>query len=137
MSLEANKALVRRFIDEIFVRGRPEAVDELLADDFVSHTWRSTGDGKGDLKRAMERLSTVLADSRFTVEDLIAEGDRVAVRVTAQATQVGEFMGLAPSGKAYSIGEIHIFRIRDGKVVEHWHQYDQLGMLRQLGAMPG
>ena len=137
MSLEANKALVRRFIDEIFVRGRPEAVDELLADDFVSHTWRSTGDGKGDLKRAMERLSTVLADSRFTVEDLIAEGDRVAVRVTAQATQVGEFMGLAPSGKSYSIGEIHIFRIRDGKVVEHWHQYDQLGMLRQLGAMPG
>ena len=137
MSLEANKALVRRFIAEIFVRGRPEAVDELLADDFVSHTWRSTGDGRGDLKRAMERLSTVLADSRFTVEDLIAEGDRVAVRVTAQATQVGEFMGLAPSGRSYSIGEIHIFRIRDGQVVEHWHQYDQLGMLRQLGAMPG
>jgi steroid delta-isomerase-like uncharacterized protein len=137
MSLEANKALVRRFIDEIFVRGRPEAVDELLADDFISHTWRSTGDGKGDLKRAMERLSTVLADSRFTVEDLIAEGDRVAVRVTAQATQVGEFMGVEPSGKSYSIGEVHIFRIRDGQVVEHWHQYDQLGMLQQLGAMPG
>jgi steroid delta-isomerase-like uncharacterized protein len=137
MSLEANKALVRRFIDEIFVRARPEAVDELLSDDFVSHTWRSTGDGKGDLRRAMERLSEVLADVQFTVEDVLAEGDRVAVRVTAQATQVGEFMGLAPSGRSYSIGEIHIFRIRDGKVVEHWHQYDQLGMLRQLGVMPG
>jgi steroid delta-isomerase-like uncharacterized protein len=136
MTLDGNKALVRRFIDEIFVQGRPEAVDELLADDFASHTWRSTGDGKGDLKRAIERLSMVLAGADFTVEDMIAEGDRVAVRVTARATQVGELMGVAPSGKGYSIGEIHIFRIRDGKVVEHWHQYDQVGMMRQLGVFP-
>ncbi len=137
MTLEKNKALVRRFIDEIFVQGRPEAVDELLADDFVSHTWQSTGDGKGDLKRAIDRLANVLADGHFTIDDVIAEGDRVAVRVTARATQVGEFMGLPPSGKTYSIGEIHIFRIRDGKMIEHWHYYDQLGMMRQLGMMPG
>jgi steroid delta-isomerase-like uncharacterized protein len=137
MTVDENKALVRRFIDEIFVQGRVDAVDELLADDFVSHTWRSTRDGRGDLRRAMERLSTVLADARFTVEDLIGEDDRVAVRVTAEATQVGELMGLPPTGKTYRIGEIHIFRIRDGRVVEHWHQYDQLGMMRQLGAMPG
>ena len=137
MTIDANKALVRRFIDEIFVRGRPEAVDVLLADDFVSHTWRSTGDGKGDLKRAIDRLSTVLADVSFTVEDVIAEGDRVAVRVTAQATQVGQFMGVPPSGKSYSIGEIHVFRVRDGKLTEHWHQYDQLGRMRQRGALPG
>jgi steroid delta-isomerase-like uncharacterized protein len=137
MALDENKALVRRFVAEIFVQGRKEAVDELLADDFVSHTWRSTGDGKGDLRRAIDRLSTVLADARFTVEDLVAEGDRVAVRLTAEATQVGEFLGVPPSGRRYSIGEIHVFRIRDGKVAEHWHQYDQLGMMRQLGAMPG
>jgi predicted ester cyclase len=68
---------------------------------------------------------------------MIAEDDRVAVRVTAEATQVGEFMGVAPSGTSYTIGEIHIFRIRDGKVTEHWHQYDQLGMMRQLGAPQG
>jgi steroid delta-isomerase-like uncharacterized protein len=137
VTLDENKALVRRFIDQIFVQGRPEAVDELLADHFVPHTWPSTGDGKGDLKRAIERVSMGLADSRFTIEDMIAEGDRVAVRVTARATQVGEFMGLPPSGKTYTIGEIHIFRIQDGKVTEHWHQFDQLGLLRQLGAMPG
>ena len=136
MAIDENKALARRFIDGIFVQGRPEAVDELLADDFVSHTWRSTGDGKGDLKRAIERLSGVLADVRFIVEDMVAEEDRVAVRVTAQATQVGSFMGVPPSGKSYSIGEIHIFRIRDGKVAEHWHQYDQAGMMRQLGLAP-
>ena len=137
MTIDTNKVLVRRFIDQIFVQGRPEAVDELLADDFVSHTWRSTGDGKGDLKRAIDRMSTVFVDVSFTVEDLIAEGDRVAVRVTAQATQIGPFMGVSPSGKSYSIGEIHIFRIRDGKVVEHWHQFDQMTMMKQLGAMPG
>ena len=137
MTLDSNKALVRRFVEEVFEQGRREAVDELLSDDFVSHTWRSTGDGKADLKLAMERLSTVLANPRFIIEDMIAEDDRVAVRLTAGATQVGEFMGIQPSGKAYSIGEIHIFRVRDGRVAEHWHQYDQLAMMRQLGAMPG
>ena len=137
MTLESNKALVRRFVEEIFENGRREAVDELLSDDFVSHTWHSTGDGKADLKAAMERLSTVLANPHFAIEEMIAEDDRVAVRLTAGATQVGAFMGLAPSGKSYTIGEIHIFRIRDGKVAEHWHQYDQLAMMRQLGALPG
>ena len=133
MTTDDNKALVRRFIDEIFVEGRLDAVDELVADDFVAHTWRSTGDGKGDLKRAIERVGRGLADARFVVEDVIAEDDRVAVRVTASATQVGEFMGLPPSGRTYTIGEIHIFRIRDGKVTEHWHQFDQIGLMRQLG----
>jgi steroid delta-isomerase-like uncharacterized protein len=136
MTLDENKAVVRRFIDEIFVKGRTEMVDELVADDFVPHTWPSTGDGRADLKRAIERVAKGLADARFVVEDLIAEGDRVAVRLTAEATQVGTFMGLPPSGKTYRIGEIHIFRIRAGQVTEHWHQFDQLAMLRQLGVAP-
>lgn len=134
--LDANKALARRFVDEIFVRGRKESVDELLADDFTPHTWPSTGDGKADLRNTIDRLSTVLDDVSFTIEDVIAEGDLVVVRVTASATQVGEFMGMPPSGKRYTIGEIHIFRIRDGLVTEHWHHFDQMGMMRQLGAMP-
>ena len=137
MSLDDNKALVRRFIDEIFVQGRSEAVDELLADDFVGHTWPSTGHPKDDLKAAIGRTSKALASPRFTIDDMIAEGDRVAVRLTAQATQVGEFMRMPPSGKTYSIGEIHIFRVNAGKVTEHWHQFDQMGMMTQLGAMPG
>ena len=136
MSLDDNKALVRRFIDEIFVQGRTEAVDELLADDFVAHTWPSTGDPKADLKGAIARTSKALANPRFTVDDMIAEGDRVAVRLTAQATHVGEFMRMPPSGKTYSISEIHIFRVRGGKFIEHWHQFDQMGMMTQLGAMP-
>lgn len=134
---EENKAIVRRFIDEIFVKGNVHAVDELLADDFVPYTWPYTGDGKKDLKQAMERVAKALSNPAFTIEDEIAEGDRVAVRLKASATQSGEFMKMPPTGKRYTIEEIHIFRLRDGKVVAHWHQFDQLGMMKQLGAMPG
>jgi steroid delta-isomerase-like uncharacterized protein len=137
MTIEQNKALVRRFIDEVFVQGRKDTVDELLADDFVGHTWPSTGHPKDDLKAAIDRTAGGLADPQFTIDDLIAEGDRVAARLTTGATQVGEFMGLPPSGKHYSIEEIHWFRLRDGKVAEHWHQMDQMGLMKQLGAMPG
>jgi steroid delta-isomerase-like uncharacterized protein len=136
MTIDENKAIVRRFVDEIFVQGRPESVDELLDDAFVGHTWPSTGNPKADLKAAIDRTSKGLADPTFRIEDTIAEGDRVAVRLTTAATQVGEFMGMPGSGKRYSIEEIHIFRLRDGKVVEHWHQFDQMGIMRQLGAMP-
>ena len=137
MTIQENKALVRRFVDEIFVKGSFDAVDELLADDFVGHTWPSTGDGKADLKRAIERVSQGLTDSTFTIEDMIGEDDRVAVRLTASARHTGDFMGMPASGKTYTIGEIHIFRVTDGKVVEHWHQFDSMGMMRQLGALPG
>ena len=134
---EENKALVRRFVDEIFVRGNVAAVDELLADDFVPYTWPYTGDGKKDLKQAMERVAKGLSNPQFVIEDEIAEGDRVVVRLKASATQSGEFMKMPPSGKRYAIEEIHIFRIRDNKVVAHWHQFDQMGLMQQLGALPG
>jgi steroid delta-isomerase-like uncharacterized protein len=135
-TIDDNKALVRRFIDEIFVQGRKDAVDELLADDFVAHTWPSTGHPKDDLKGAIDRTSGALSDPSFTIDDMIAEGDRVAVRLTTGATQVGTFMGMPASHKRYSIEEIHVFRIDGGKVVEHWHQFDQMGMMKQLGVMP-
>jgi steroid delta-isomerase-like uncharacterized protein len=137
VSLDENKAIVRRFVDEIFVQGRRETIDELLADDFVAHTWPSTGHPKDDLKNATERAHGALTNPRFTIDDMIAEGDRVAVRLTTGATQTGSFMGMPPTGKSYEISEIHIFRLRDGKVIEHWHQFDQMGMMKQLGAMPG
>lgn len=136
-STDANKELVRRFVQAIFVDGNADAVDELVAEDFVPHTWPSTGDGRGDLKRAIERVSKGLSDARFEIEDMIGEDDRVAVRLTASATQTGEFMRMPPQGKSYTIGEIHIFRIRDGKISEHWHQFDSMGMMTQLGALPG
>jgi steroid delta-isomerase-like uncharacterized protein len=132
MGEQENKDVVQRFIDEVFVRGSAAAVDELVADDFVGHTWGPSPSGREYLKEAQKRLATVLANPEFTIEDMIAEGDRVAVRLTARATQVGPWLGLPASGRRYAIGEIHIFWVRDGRIVEHWHQYDQPAMIRQL-----
>jgi steroid delta-isomerase-like uncharacterized protein len=137
MTTETNKAVVRRFIREIFEEGRVEALDELVAPDFVRHRGPTGDTGRDDLRAAMERVSKGLADVAFTIEDMIAEDDRVAVRLTSRARQVGEFMGIRPSGRSYTIGEIHVFRVRDGTIAEHWHEADFLGMMRQLGALPG
>ena len=131
------KAIVRRFIDEVFLRGSFDSVDELVTEDFTPHTWGPMPPGRDGLKQAIERVSAGISEPRMTIEDVIAEDDRVAVRLTSSAVQSGEFMGLPPSGKRYEIGEIHWFRLADGRIAEHWHQADFLGMMRQLGAMPG
>ena len=133
---ERNKDVVRRFVAEVFVAGNAEAVDELVAGDFVPPSWPSTGDPRGDLKRSIERVGAGLADVVFTIEDLVAEDDRVAARLTTSATQVGEFIGMPPSHRRYTIEEIHIFRIHDGQVVEHWHQFDRMSLMQQLGVEP-
>jgi steroid delta-isomerase-like uncharacterized protein len=133
-TLEANKAVVRRFIEEIFLKGDFSAVDELLTEDFAPHTWGPMPPGRDGLKQAIERVSKGISDPSMTIDDVVAEGDRVAVRLTSSATHTGEFMGMPASGRRYEIGEIHIFRLRDGRVSEHWHQADFLGMMKQLGA---
>ena len=137
MMTSDNKAIVRRFIDEVFRRGSFDSVDELVTEDFTPHTWGPTPPGRDGLKQAIERVSKGLTDTSMTIDDVIAEGDRVAVRLTSSATQSGPFMGMPASGKRYEIEEIHWFLLRDGRIAEHWHQADFLGMLRQLGAMPG
>lgn len=131
---DANKALVRRFVDEIFEAGRLESIDELVAPDFVSHTFGIADDGAAKLKAAAERVHASLTGVRFEIEDMVAEDDRVAVRLTASGTATGDFMGMPAAGKRYRIGEMHFFRLADGKVVEHWHQYDAAGQMKQLGA---
>ena len=130
--VDTNKEIVRRFIKEVFEDLNADAVDELVADDFVSHTWGLQDDAKQALKKVAAGMGAALSDIKFEIEDLIAEHDRVAVRLTSSATQTGEFHGLPASGRRYSIGEIHIFRIVEGHIVEHWHQYDLTGLMRQL-----
>jgi predicted ester cyclase len=132
MSTETNKEVVRRFVNEVFVRLDPTAVDELVADDFESHSWPSKGNAKESLKATTQGMRNTLDEIRFEIDDLIAEGDRVAARLTAGARQIGPFMGIEPAGKSYEIGEIHIFRLRDGQIVEHWHQMDAMALMTQL-----
>ncbi len=136
MTLEENRAIVRRFIDEIFVRGDPGAIDELVAPDFTPHSWGNMPSGREALKAAQTRVSAGRADASMTIDDVIAEGDKVAVRLTSRARHAGEFMGLPATGKSYTVSETHIFRIKDGRVVEHWRDIDMLSLMHQLGAIP-
>jgi ketosteroid isomerase-like protein len=98
MSLDENKAIAKRFIDEVFVAGRTDTIDELVAPDFTPRTWPGTGPGIDELKKAVPRVSSGLSDVSMKVEDVIAEGDKVVVRLTAHAVHAGEFMGMPACG---------------------------------------
>jgi steroid delta-isomerase-like uncharacterized protein len=138
MSVEQDKALVRQFIDEIFNRGNMSMVDELFAADFVEHEELPPGiprDREGVIQLT-SMLRSAFPDFKATIDDIIAEGDKVVIRQTWSGTQKGEFMGIPPTGKSVSIGVIDIIRMADGKVMEHWGQMDSMGMMQQLGAIP-
>ena len=136
MTIEQNKAIAERFIQEVFVKQDEQAAEELTAPNFVPHSWPGVEPGVESLKQAQRRVSAGLEDARMTIEDVIAEGDRVVVRLTSHGRHAGEFMGMPASGKEYDISEIHIFRIADGKVAEHWRDADMLSLLQQIGAFP-
>ena len=124
-------------MEEVFSQGNLAVADEIIAPDFIDHD-PSPGQepGLAGLKGLVGMLRTAFPDMRATVEDLIAEGDKVVGRITTRGTHKGEFAGIAPTGKQVTVKEIHIIRIADGKAVEHWGIEDSLGMMQQLGAIP-
>jgi len=138
MSVEQDKVLVRQFVEEIFNRGNMSVVNELFAPDFVEHEELPAGipnDREGVIQLTT-MLRSAFPDFKATIDDIIAEGDKVVIRQTWRGTQKGEFMGIPPTGKSVSIGVIDILRMADGKCVEHWGQMDSMGMMQQLGAIP-
>jgi steroid delta-isomerase-like uncharacterized protein len=138
MSTEQNKALVRQMVEEIFSRGNIGRADEFLAPDFVEHEELPPGvpSGREGVKQLATMLRSAFPDLEATVDDVIAEGDRVVIRQTWSGTHKGEFMGIPPTGKSVSIGVIDVIRVAGGKFVEHWGQMDNMGMMQQLGAIP-
>jgi predicted ester cyclase len=141
VSAEENKALIRRYFEEIDAAAREKrdasVLDEFLAPDFVDHD-PSPGfapDSEG-LKRAHEHFLAATPDGYHIVEDMIAEGDKVMTRVSAYGTQTGELFGIPPTGKHVRATGIAIHRIANGKIVEHWSEVDNLGVMQQLGVVP-
>ena len=132
MSTEDNKALVRRFVDEVQSAGNTGLIDEICSPEFVNHS--APPGTPTDREGIMFRRA--FPDSYFSVDDMIAEGDKVATRKTFHGTHEGEFMGIPPSGRTVTMGLIDIVRISEGRVVEHWSMGDNLGMVRQLGVVP-
>ena len=138
MSTELNKKVARQLIEEIMNQGNMSLVDDLFAPDFIEHEELPPGMPAG--REAVKQLPAILhgafPDFSATINDLIAEGDRVVVYMTWSGTQQGEWMGMPPSGKPMSINVIDILRVADGKIVEHWGLTDNMAMMQQLGAMP-
>jgi steroid delta-isomerase-like uncharacterized protein len=137
MSTEDNKALMRRFLEEVFNKQNLAAVDEFITPNHVDHTLPpflpTTPEGT---KRAIGMFLTAFPDVHLTVEDMIAEGDKVVTRYTSRGTQKGAFVGIPPTGKQMTVSSIVVARIADGKIVEEWGLDDQMGMLQQLGVIP-
>jgi predicted ester cyclase len=137
---EENKATVRRFLEEAFGQGKTELVDEVLRSNFVCYDPNSeTGEisGAQTIKGEIEYFRNAVPDLTYTVEDQVAERDKVVTRYTASGTHQGEFFGVAGTGNRVEFTGIQIDRFDEsGKLVEEWPEYDLLGAMRQLGAIP-
>jgi steroid delta-isomerase-like uncharacterized protein len=137
LSAEENKAIFRRYVEEVSNEGNLDLVDEIFAR-YVSHQPDGHTEERGpeDVKRFIGEFHQAFPDFHSTIEDQIAEGDKVATRWTIRGTHQGEFRGIAPTGKQITVTGIGIFRFSEGKVVESWDNFDQLGMMQQLDAIP-
>ncbi len=135
MSTEENKAIVRRFFEETS-RGNLDVLDELMSENYVDHNLPpGLPPGREGQRRLIRSYLQAFPDLRFTIEELIAEGDKVVTRGRYQGTLQGELLGIPPTGKQVNVALIDIVRVADGKLVEHWIAADTLGLLQQLGAL--
>ena len=137
MSVEQNKAVIRRLVEEVLNKGNTGLFDELVSSDLVDHALPpGFPPGAQGTKQFFRLLRAAFPDLHYTIEDAMGEGDTVAQRLTAQGTMKGEFMGMKPSGKHALWSSMDFARLKDGKVVEYWGIEDQLSMLQQLGFAP-
>jgi steroid delta-isomerase-like uncharacterized protein len=136
LSVEENRAIVRRYYAEVLGSGNLRLLIDLAIPGYHEHDpLPGQTDGREGLRQRVEMLRSAF-QPHYTLEDVIAEGDRVVVRWTNHGTHVGEFMGLPPTGKSFAIAGIDIHRLEDGKLAEHWHVVDLFSLLQQLGQIP-
>jgi steroid delta-isomerase-like uncharacterized protein len=141
MSTEENKALARHLYDEAWNKGNTDVIDQFLAPNFVGHDadnglLPAEGEGREGIKRQLLAYRSAFPDVHLTIEDQIAEGDKVVSRWVATGTQAGALGRVPPTGKYSSVTGVFIDRFSNGKVVESWSNFDALGMLLQLGILP-
>jgi steroid delta-isomerase-like uncharacterized protein len=136
MSTEENKEIVRRFFELGPSQGNMGAAKELLAPDFALHVPLPAAPGIQGISDVVTACRTAFEHLNVTVEDMVAEGDRVAARFTACGVHKGSFMGLPPTGKPITMTGIEIFRIENGRIAELWGEANRLGLMMQLGILP-
>jgi steroid delta-isomerase-like uncharacterized protein len=136
---DANKALARRWFEEVWNKGRPEAIDELLDADVIAHGLGSNGKdlrGPAGFKQFHQKFIGAFPDIRIQVEEVIAERDLVAIRFSGAATHRGDHLGVAATQKPVTFTGMSFIRCRNGKIVEGWNNFDVMGLMQQIGAVP-
>jgi steroid delta-isomerase-like uncharacterized protein len=136
---DQNKALARRSLEEVWNQGNLAVIDELVAPNATFHDPSVPGGkftGPEGLRQFVQIYRGAFPDVRITINDQVAEGDKVVTRWTATGTNSGQLMGIAPTGKQATVTGVDIDRYEAGKVVEAWANYDMFGMLQQLGVVP-
>ncbi len=138
MTSEDNKKLVRRFFEEVFNEQSQDAAIEIIAVDFVAHhpAFPQGILGPEGMMQTTSMFRAGFPDLRYEPEDLVCEGDKVAVRWTARGTHNGPFMGVPPTGRPVTVTGIDIFRVNGNQLVEAWVNSDFLGLMQQIGAVP-
>ena len=137
MSAEENKAVVRRWIAEVINKQNVALIDELFAPDYVNHMAPpGFPTGAPGEKQFTQMFFGAFPDSHMELLDVVAEGDRIVGRYVYSATHKGEFMGIPPTGKHFSVSGINIIRLAGGKIAENWPSLDMLGIMQQIGVIP-
>lgn len=136
MSIETNKSTVRRYYEEVHNQEKRDVLNEIAVEEYVEHNpFPSQGQGLAGFYQRVEMLQNAFT-MNFTIEDMIAEGDKVVVRWTNHNIHHGPFMGILATGKSAIVSGIDIWLLRNGKLAEHWDVVDTLSLLQQLGAFP-
>ena len=136
-SLEQNKALMRNYIEEAWNKGNLDFIDKNFSSDFVSHgTFPGQPTNRDSVKSVISTVRNAIPDLHITIEDMLAEGDKVASRWVTKGTHKGDLMGAKPTGNKITVSETVVVRVKDGKVVEGWANRDDLGFLQQIGLIP-
>jgi steroid delta-isomerase-like uncharacterized protein len=137
VSAQDNKVVIRRLVEEVYNKGNLDVVDELVAPDIFNHpAVPEHQHGIASFKHVMEWVRNFSSDVHYDVDDIIAEGDKVAVRMTQSGTHTGTVRGIPPTGKSFSVDCVHWFWLANGKVAEMWAVRDDLSRLEQLGLIP-
>ncbi len=131
-----NGRVMRRAFEEIMSRGNVAVIDELFATDFAGHDTAGGTFGREEFKAGVLAMLAAFSDRRVTIADQLVAGDKVATRWRATAVHTGDFNGVGGTGREVSLTGISIDRIAGGRIVESWEVTDDVGLLRQLGAMP-
>lgn len=132
---EDNKAIVRRFYEEVFNQGREEVIDEIISPDYVDYGHEPPGRGTEGAKQDFRGATSVFSNTHYTIDELIATGDQVVARWSGTYIHSGDFAGIPATGKSVSLTGISIYRLANGQIQETRNAVNWLGLLQQLGAI--